>query len=235
MDLNLNKKVLEDLMYLKENWNKEIGEVTIRHTSHILRSLLVENDLIKVKNALNVQLRIQLSEQMNLTNNKQDYKFYMPSEATFANKPQIKNFQIINRILSKNEIEQFHKQIQNERINLVQISKFCKAIAFLIDGIQITKDELIKYVCNKIGGVHYDTKRNDKILDKKYKLLDSINNSMEVHSSNPVYSATQSIGQNIVNSPDFDNFISKLQENQPYDWRKNYKTLESLSKNSNYD
>ena len=222
MDLHLNKKVLEDLVYLKETWKKEIDETIIRQSSHILRSLLVESELMKVKNALNAKLRILVSNYTKLTSNNQNMKFFMPGGATFDAKPKITNFKIINRALSETEVTQLHKQMITDEKNLVQINKFCKAIAFIIDGTQITKDELIKYVCNKLGGVHYDTKRNDKFLDKKYKLLDGINKSMAVQSLNPVYSSIQGIGQDIVNSPDLEEFLLKLKRNQPFDWRKNF-------------
>ncbi|MDA3838452.1 MAG: hypothetical protein PF574_05670 [Candidatus Delongbacteria bacterium] len=223
MDLHLNKKVLEDLAYLKENWTKGIDETSIRHSSHILRSLLVENDLMKVKNALNIKFRILVSNHKKLNDNEnQDLNFFMPKGALFVDNPQITNMQVFNRALSDAEMTQLYLNGKTVEKSFVQINKFCKTIAFIIKGIEITKDELIKYVCNKMGGVHYDTKRSDKYLDKKYKLLDGIFKSVAVQSSNPIYSSIQGIGQDIVNSPDLDKFLLKLKENQPFDWRKNF-------------
>jgi len=80
--------------------------------------------------------------------------------------------------------------------------------SFVIEGILINREEVIKYVSNKLGGAHYDSSRKPRAssrgvsLEEKYALLDSARNSTMLADKNAIYYELLSIGQRLVNSKD---------------------------------
>jgi hypothetical protein len=90
----------------------------------------------------------------------------------------------------------------------VKLGAFLKQTSLVVNGVLINREEIIKYVANKLGGAHYDDSRDDSTgtgdisLEQKYKLLDGVRSGIAVADRNAIYYELLSIGQRVVNSRD---------------------------------
>jgi len=92
-----------------------------------------------------------------------------------------------------------------------KLSKFLLQVSFIIEGKTINREEVIKYVNNKLGGTHYDSTRNaNDPLEAKYMLMDKVQDGrIIVAEKNIIYYELLSIGQRIVNSEDIQTLRKK--------------------------
>lgn len=211
MDIDLIKLVSEDLDYLTEEWNQDIDDSSLRRTSPVLRSLLIENQLMKVANILNEKIFIMAPSISKYDDNLNDPSivFYQSGGARYKGM-EIRFLKQLNRIKSSEEIKanyEIEKSLA-EQSYPVKLSLFMKQISFIVNGVKINRQEVVKYIANKRGGAHYNSVRKiDKAgskgkLEKKYTLLDNIHKSIYVADKNAVYYELLSIGQRLVGSPD---------------------------------
>jgi hypothetical protein len=95
------------------------------------------------------------------------------------------------------------------------LQRFLSSPCIVSRGIFASRRQIIRYVANKLGGVHYDRKRIDKDA-KAFQMLDSltvVKGSIlfaGVHGS--IYWEFLSIGQDFVDSEDAKQFISRANE-----------------------
>jgi hypothetical protein len=211
VDLKLLETVKEDLDYLFTEWNKDINDVHLRITSTILRRLLIDGTLGKSAGIFKRQIGIMtpLICEIESQRDFKDVEFYQCGGAEHKGM-MIQSAIVIKRALSQEEIS---KQYQDEKDlygknHPVKISVFMKQISFVIKSIKINREEVIKYVCHKLGGAHYDNKRNldgdasKTSLEYKYALMDNIHNSVMIAEKNAIYYEILSIGRMIINSRD---------------------------------
>lgn len=147
--------VYEDLRYLLKSWPKgEIADDEIRRSSTVLRRLFTYRDLINVwvkivgkKDFLVPSSYIQL----NGTDRLKEVDFATSSPAQNAG---MKVFQamVFNKI--QNEKPPF--SIKTEEASL---KRYLNQPACIISGMPITRDEIVQFVANKLGGAHYDDGR----------------------------------------------------------------------------
>ena len=115
-----------------------------------------------------------------------------------------------NRALSPEEVKAEYEQTKDimGKNYPVKLVIFLRQPSFVIEGIFINREEVIKYVANKLGGAHYDSSRKPKTsardvsLGEKYTLLDSVRSSTMLADKNAIYYELLSIGQRLVNSKD---------------------------------
>jgi len=119
----------------------------------------------------------------------------------------VMNFQIFDWVLNKNEMNEIFEEWKKiiSEWNKVKISKFLLQTSFISGNFDIKKQDIIKFIANKLWWVHFDTNRNQK-RDWKYKELDTIMESIIVLDKNPIYVEIMSISQDICNS----DFFNKL-------------------------
>ena len=211
MDIDLIITVSEDLDYLSEEWTQDIDDASLRRASPVLRSLLIENQLMKVANILNEEIKIMapvISKSDSYLNDP-SIVFYQSGGAKYKG-VEIQFLTILNRAKSPEEIK---ADYEREKVAIGQIypeklSLFMKQISFVISGVKINREEVIKYIANKKGGAHYDDSRKIDIigpkgeLEKKYSLLDNIHNGTYTADKNAVYYELLSIGQRLIESND---------------------------------
>jgi hypothetical protein len=68
-------------------------------------------------------------------------------------------------------VDEIRSRIGKRVARGLPLSAYLRSTAALIVGERITRQDVIQYVANKLGGAHYDTSR-DKKADARYKLLD---------------------------------------------------------------
>jgi hypothetical protein len=54
------------------------------------------------------------------------------------------------------------------------MSAYLESAAALIDGVKITRRDVIRFVANKLGGAHYDTRRGGRPVEQRFVLLDKV-------------------------------------------------------------
>lgn len=211
IDHDLIAIVAEDLGYLADEWNQDIDDASLRRASTVLRSLLIEGQLQKVANMLNEEICVmapEISKQEDELNDP-SIVFYQAGGANHKGM-QVQFVKQMNRALSSEEIKKNYEKQKNliGQSYPVKLSKFMKQTSFMINGVRINREEVVKYIANKRGGVHYDRSRNTEKpgskgeLEKKFSLLDGIHGGIVTADKNSVYYELLSIGQRLISSHD---------------------------------
>lgn len=211
MDHELIKIVAEDLTYLSEEWNQKIDDASLRRSSPVLRSLLIEGQLIKVMNMLNEELSVMAPLVSKYEDSLIDDSttFYQSGGAKFQGS-EVQFLIISNRAKGPEEIKESYERQKDLIGNSypLKLSKFMKQTSFYMGGTHINREEVVKYIANKRGGAHYDNSRNTEKsgskgeLERKFQLLDDVHGAMAVADKNAVYYELLSIGQRLINSQD---------------------------------
>jgi hypothetical protein len=210
MDFDLARYVGEDLDYLFDEWNQDISEASLRRSSPILRSLLVENKLSLVSKFLGLDLKILAPD---ITRSITDQKFkeyiYWQAGGAIYNGTQIRSAFILGRSMTDLEISQLANDASKSLKNSpVKVQVFLRQPSFVVEGNFINREEVIKYVANKLGGAHYDDMRKpsagrDISLDDKYILLDKVRSGkIMTGGKDAIYHELLSVGQRLINSRD---------------------------------
>lgn len=211
MDFDLIKIVSEDLDYLSEEWTQDIDDASLRRASPVLRSLLIENKLLQVASILNEEITIMASAISKFDGylNDPSIVFYQAGGAKYKGM-EIQFLKQLNRAKSPEEIKTDYERKKDVigQTYPVKLALFMKQISFILNGVKINREEVIKYIANKRGGARYDRTRKTGTfgskgdLEKKYLLLDNIHNGTIVADKNAVYYELLSIGQRLIENND---------------------------------
>ena len=210
MDLELARVIGEDLNYMFTEWNQDISEASLRRSSPILRYLLVENKLHQIASDLGIDLRI-LAPDFHLTLNLETLKKYRYWQAGGAryNGTQIQLVGMLDGAMTDAEIaNRAYEAGRAMKSYPAKAKVFLRQPSFVVQGVVINREEVIKYVVNKLGGAHYDGERkpsagHDLSLDDKYILLDQVRaGKFMTGGKDAIYHELLSIGQSVVNSRD---------------------------------
>lgn len=219
MNLDLARVVGQDLDYLFKEWNQDIDEASMRRSSPVLRSLLIENKLQVIANDLGVDLKIlapDIYKGVTLEELK-TYNYWQAGGAKY-NGMQIRSVMQIGRTMSDFEIAKMaYMAGQAWKNHPVKIKVFLRQPSFVVEGVIINREEVIKYVVHKLGGGHFDDARRsgsggDIALDDKYILLDKVRaGRVMTGGKDVIYHELLSIGQRLINSRDIRNIRKRLQ------------------------
>lgn len=211
MDINLARVVAEDLDFLSKEWNQDIDDASLRRTSPVLRNLLVDGLLGRAAYQANLDIRI-MAPAINRVTSEAELKeciFFQAGGAKYKGMV-VQSTSYIARAKGPEEIKASYKRSKDVigKNYPVKLGAFLKQTSFVIKGVLINREEVIKYVANKLGGAHYDANRStsktgkDFSLEEKYALLDEVRNSVEVAQKNSIYYELLSIGQRVATSRD---------------------------------
>lgn len=209
------KTVREDLEYLITEWTQDIDEKSLRISSGILRRLLLEDALGRAWRLAGFEkepsikafgLGCLLSSEG-------------PSTISFAQAggAKVRGCQI-SSITQRKRPRSFNKLKGPPYIPApvqYSLNQFIESVCMVIEGQIVRRREVIKYVANKLGGVHIDTVRGNPKSEKKHKaekvflLLDNVFKSRETLKKNAVFYELLSIGQDLINSNDIKMFVEK--------------------------
>jgi hypothetical protein len=221
MDIELARLVSEDLEFLFNEWNQDIDDASLRRSSPVLRSLLVEGQLGNISHQAGKEIRILAPAICRLiTEAELKHKNYYQAGGAKYKGMQVQSTSMVNRALSPEEIKADYERTKDVmgKSYPVKLSVFLKQTSFVVDGVLINREEVIKYVANKLGGAHYDSARLNSTpkggpsLEDKYALLDKARVEIQVAGKNAIYYELLSIGQRIVNSRDVRHLKRHLQQ-----------------------
>lgn len=153
--LALAKVIREDVRYLVTKWPEgDIGDDEIRRSSAVLRRLFTYRDLIKVwvtvvgkRDFLVPSSYIRVHDIGRLT------------EVDFATSSPAQNVGMkIFSVTVHNKIQDGPGPISVETEE-APLKRYLNQPACVIAGVLITRDEIVQFVANKLGGAHYDEGR----------------------------------------------------------------------------
>jgi hypothetical protein len=114
----------------------------------------------------------------------------------------IQGMSVWNRALSPEEIKARYEagKRKQEEVRALKLSTWLSETSVIVAGVRATRRDVIKFVANKLGGVHLDPKRS--AADKSYGALDAARASVQLADLDAVYHELSSIGQQFATSAD---------------------------------
>ncbi len=170
MDNDLLQLVAEDIEYITKEWNQVIADDSLRRSSNVLRNLIVYGKLLKAAKMMNIEIKILLhdSNRKDSLDSVGNTTFYQAGGAKYKGL-KISKFQELNKETSNEEAKKMYKLSKKQKNRPIKLSEYLKQPSFIIHGQIIYPEDVIKYVCNKLGGAHYDTSRKSK--ETKFVIL----------------------------------------------------------------
>lgn len=216
------RTVKEDLLFLKKEWFQDIEDPNIRRSSSILRMLLVEGNLLKAwrLSGFEKEPTVIAPSLKLLMDGLPKRRIILLSAGGAAYKGmQIKGTEILDITLSDKKIKERYEKLKGGIERSFGLTDFMRSGCLLItkrypQGIEqeiISRQELIQYISNKLGGVHLDLSRDiKKPREQKYLMLDWLFNQIQIGGKNIIYFELLSIGQSLLKSPDIEQLMLTL-------------------------
>jgi len=170
-DKELEITIYEDIEHLINLWNKnDIKNSDIRNSVHILRRLLIYNDLQKSANTRKIKLTIECQDVKPFikANNYGLIEFFQ-SGGTKVFGIEFGCSMIVNG--ESHRLKRILRESDDSDCIELNITSFLRQMVFSFKGDIITRGDIIKYVANKAGSAHYD-KNRDKTIDKIRSAVD---------------------------------------------------------------
>ncbi|MEN3540988.1 hypothetical protein AAH991_38145 [Microbispora sp. ZYX-F-249] len=194
-DPDLVASVRDDLSYLAESWKQPITEASVRRESGVLRRLLLDEHstlqqcrkMLGLKGEAHIQA-FDLKEELGSS--------YNNVRVAFAGGAQVGDAVLALNIASFAPLPPASFKIQR-----YPLSGYMQAPAIVIMGKPVTRRLLVRYVANKLGGVHYDRRRGNTPEDILFTVLDKNRGDLIVHGIDIVYYEVLAIGQHLLRSP----------------------------------
>jgi len=208
--------VRQDLVYLREEWDQEISDESLRRSSNVLRNLLVEDQFGKAWRLIGFERQPKIAAP--------DLDYYIEdldssritlAQAGGASYHGMKIFALASGryALSPEHIKKRAQKDPHALEKEFYLSDYLESTCMVIKGIRISRKCLIKYVANKLGGTHIDFRRDPSSdAHRQYIALDSVPNNLEVAEKKAMYYELLSIGQCIAKTADTERFISAIKD-----------------------
>ena len=214
MKNHLIATVAEDLEWLSSTWGPDISEPDIRRGSAVLRRLLVEGAYGQAWRGIGfaaqpklraVDLDFELSKH---TIDKVYYAFAGGAEFRGGFWAGVVCIEVSNSDSSRSG-QPASKDGPEEKD--YYLSDFLSSSSACVDGLLISRREVIKYIANVRGGVHVNPKKREeqKALIRKAELIE---NRLSLHHTDPMLYETVAIAQALGNSEDSKQLISAVIE-----------------------
>lgn len=207
--------VTSDIDFIRNYWDQEIDDHSLRRSSVILRRLLVEKEYGRAWREVG-HLKEPGIEAPNLIGflGNIDHKKVRWSQIGGATYKGVYTEAVaeFNYALTPEEVKAFSGN--KSGIETYTLSTFLESPCIITDGQSINRREAIKYVAYALGGVHPVSRKRDKKKeeDKVFKLLDYIGRTYKITDKNCIYFELLSIGQCLASSKDTSKFLQSSEE-----------------------
>lgn len=195
--------ILEDLAKIRLDWDSEATDTLLRQEAILLRQLLVQDGgtLFQVARLFNTNLKVHGPARVQQILSKKGgiVKFYQAGGAVYQGMGVRSIFERDG--VSPDPAARYRRHQRKKELNSGRtycLVEYLNSICFVLDGQPITRENLIKYVCNKIGGGgHFDLGK----LGGVPKKLDEIRQRYRIADKNAIYFELLAIGQALTSSP----------------------------------
>ena len=210
--IEMGRVIVSDLRHLQEGWDGgRVDDDRLRRDSGILRRLLIDNGggLLRTyrrRAGLKGEIKVEaqdLGRQLVGTDRKH-LRFAAAGGGTHAGMT-VAAVSVHSVAMSADEV-----RAQYERgmpTSVFGLSKFLDSPCLILDGRSINRRDLIKYVTNRLGGVHFDENR-DPVTERAFLALDRIMGTISIAEKNVVYFELLSVGQAILGSAQVTEMLS---------------------------
>ena len=201
--------VADDLRYLKQEWHESVEDSALRRGSAVLRRLLVQNELQRAWRMAGFasQPIVTASTLEPILQQIPLQKLAFAAAGGARNKgAELRGALIANYAMSEAEVKtQYEAEVPSAKMKL---RDFVAAPCVVVSGELVTRHLLIKYIANKLGGVHYDPARSAD--ERLFRLLDSAREKIMLLEKPAVYFELLSIGQAVASSEDIEGFLKTI-------------------------
>lgn len=166
----LVKTVIEDIKYLRDDWNDEIDDASLRRGSVVLRRLLINHDLQRAWTSLGmgVPLTIEAVSLRMVLKSVAIKNIYFAS----AGGAKYKGATVARFFMAKGSAPlQRSGSSSAPSKEIFGIKQFLRSPCLIVKGQEVQRGELVEYVANKMGGAHFDSERHDGDINR---LMDEV-------------------------------------------------------------
>lgn len=207
---DLLEVVTADLVFLREEWDEEVDDHSLRRSSTILRRLLVDNELQRAWKAAGFEKEpvIEASTLQNLIESAPlDKVAFAAAGGAKYKGVEMRGAILRNYAMTPEQVQKENQQgVPSARFGL---RAFIEAPCVVVKGKLISRRVLIKYVSNKLGGAHHDSKRGKTDEELLFSRLDGTQ-QIRLLDKPAVYFELLSVGQALLSSGDIARLIAKV-------------------------
>ena len=204
---SLTKVVRADLAFLRDEWDQEVDDHSLRRSSVILRRLLVDNELQRAWKAAGFEREPSVVastlEHALAVIPIQSIGFASAGGARYRNAELRGVLNTTSALSSELRNRLFEAGVPSASQGL---RSFTEASCVIVKGWSASRRQLIKYVANKLGGAHHDTKRGKTDEDLLFARLDKVA-GVSLLNKPAIYYELLAAGQSLTSSPDIVRFI----------------------------
>lgn len=208
--------VREDLLHLSRDFSQPIDEGALRRSSPVLRRFIADGELQRAWKAAGFA-REPVLEGFDLDAYLTgiDRNLVVSSSAGGATVDgRIIGPTLVGRFTSTDEeYARRYAQIISASFRKFTLSEFSSSSALVTEGTTITRRQVVKYISNKLGGTHHDTKRDLKEDGLSFTALDYVTKGrpIQIADKTPVYFELLAIGQAFGKSKDLQRLVESIQ------------------------
>lgn len=203
----LIRVVSEDLAFVAKDWDQSVEDASLRRSSTVLRRLLVEGHFGKAWRALGLEkqprvIAPDLGITIDSVADSGKIMFAQAGGADFRGGA-VQSVLVYGDAMSPEEIQRRFAASPERPRRTFWLSGFLNSPAFVVQGTIISRQQVIQYVSNKLGGAHFDPDRNmqDKV-ERLFAALDQAGLQYSILGKPAVYFELLSIGQVVAQSDD---------------------------------
>lgn len=201
--------VVSDLRYIRDEWKEDISDDALRRGSGVLRRLVVHNDLQRAWKIARFEREPTIPCSVLPDMPPEQLEFASAGGASC-------NGAVVQSVIAPRGgfpphlMSVLARRMQAGMLtDVVPLSKFASATCIVIDGVEIPRRVVIKYVSNKLGGSHFDLKRNDTE-GALFRALDRTREVWKVAEKPVMYFELLAIGQCLAASADLERLAASV-------------------------
>jgi len=214
--------VAADLDYIIKEWGSEIDDDSLRRDCVILRRLLVEDNPGQAWRAVGFEKQPKiLTPSLKTIGDRKSADFTQAGGGRYGG-VEIRDVEFHSGSNPPGEYTKkgpglyVKKELPSRMARKpLRLSDFLSSTCITVQGIELSRQDLIIYVANTLGGAHIDRERDFKKQPKrvaKFKALDSILKTTETANKEAIYYELLSIGQSLTNSRDTHKLMKKIKQ-----------------------
>jgi hypothetical protein len=196
---DLAQSVRGDLNWLRTQNLAELDESGLREMSGRLRRLLIEGTMMRYRKSTGLRGEPRIT--FHPLDGNDDRQTFSQSGGIERGGVKVGSVSVFNEALSPEEIKARYEAGKDGPPTLeLPLSRWLTSPCLRVEEVVITPRDIIKYVANKLGGVHFDERR-DPSKEAGYLALDRAR-SLRLLDLDAVYGQLTAIGQQLLAAPD---------------------------------